>query len=145
MALHLIKLCVGVESVEDLKSWLDERRRQVEDQGATFEQHHQTRMFPKRAPEILDGGSLYWVIKGQVQVRQAILKLRPVVDAQGIERCHIVLHPELVPTRWQPRRAFQGWRYLTSEDAPPDLDPGEADVMALPVTLRRQLADLGLL
>ncbi|MEF2073257.1 DUF1489 family protein [Consotaella aegiceratis] len=145
MPLHMIKLCVGADSVEDLGSWIDERRRLAEAQGEAFEQRHQTRMFPKRADEIVNGGSLYWVIKGQVQVRQKILALRPVVDAEGISRCHIVLDPRLVATRWQPRRAFQGWRYLDAADAPPDAGEGEEGMMSLPVHLRRELSDLGLL
>ena len=79
-----------------------------------------------------------------MQVRQPILELRPVVDAEGIKRCHIVLEPRFVLTDWQPRRAFQGWRYLEGSEAPEDLGAsGEAG--ALPPELRRELADLGLI
>ena len=94
--------------------------------------------------EILDGGSLYWVIKGKVQVRQPILAFRPVVDGEGIKRCRIVLEPRFVLTDWQPRRAFQGWRYLTPEEAPQDLGAG-GDMASMPPELRRELAELGLL
>jgi hypothetical protein len=101
-------------------------------------------MMPKRGEELLEGGSLYWVIKGNVQCRQRFLDLRPFTDADGIGRCDLVLEPVLHPTNWQPRRAFQGWRYLTSKDAPADLGVGQGPT-ALPPELRSQLAGLGLL
>ncbi|KQT48736.1 lysophospholipase [Aureimonas sp. Leaf454] len=143
MPLHMIKLCVGAESIEDLQFWVRERLEQAAREGRPQEQHHPTRMIPKRIDEILEGGSLYWVIKGRVQVRQPILDLRPFVDGQGIKRCHIVLEPRFVPTDPQPRRAFQGWRYLVPEEAPTDLD---AEVGSqLPAAIRNELAELGLL
>ncbi|KQT83531.1 DUF1489 family protein [Aurantimonas sp. Leaf443] len=138
MPLHLIKLCVGVESVEDLEAHVAARLAMAPAAG----QRHTTRMVPKRADEIVGQGSLYWVIKGQVQVRQKVLALEPFTDGEGIGRCHIVLEPVFVRTQWQPRRAFQGWRYLLPEEAPPD--EGEAGA-GLPAMLRRELADLGLL
>ncbi|GGD89573.1 lysophospholipase [Aureimonas endophytica] len=144
MPLHLVKLCVGAESIEDLQSWVADRLEEARRTGRAVEQIHQTRMQPKRETDVLAGGSLYWVIKGSIQVRQRILALRPVVDAEGIGRCHIVLEPVFVPTEWQPRRAFQGWRYLTEDDAPRDLG-ADADLAAVPPDLRRELAELGLL
>ena len=143
MPLHMVKLCVGADSVEDLQSWVAERLAAASREGLPAEQFHQTRMVPKRMEEILDGGSLYWVIKGKVQVRQPILAFRPVVDGEGIKRCRIVLEPRFVLTDWQPRRAFQGWRYLDPAEAPADLGSGGA--AAMPPELRRELADLGLL
>ena len=140
----MVKLCVGADSVEDLQSWVAERLAVAVRDSQPVEQFHQTRMVPKRIDEILDGGSLYWVIKGKVQVRQPILAFRPVVDGEGIKRCRIVLEPRFVLTDWQPRRAFQGWRYLTPEEAPSDLGAG-GDMAAMPPELRRELADLGLL
>jgi hypothetical protein len=145
MPLHLIKLCVGCDSVEDLEEWiafrLDERRRA----GEPAEQFHTTRMVPTRTAELLDGGSLYWVIKAQVQCRQRVLDIRPFVDHEGIGRCHLVLEPKVIRTEWQPRRAFQGWRYLKEADAPRDLGSSSAAQMALPPQLRQELAELGLL
>ena len=145
MALHLIKLCVGCDGIEDLEDWiamkLDERRRA----GDPVEQFHTTRMVPTRTAELLDGGSLYWVIKGNVQCRQRLLDIRPFTDDEGIGRCRLILDPEVVPTEWQPRRAFQGWRYLKPADAPTDLDPGKAAILEMPPQLRRELAELGLL
>lgn len=145
MALHLIKLCVGAETLDDLREWVSERALVALAAGLEPSSSHTTRMIPKRADELLDGGSLYWVIKGQVQARQRLLDLRTFKDADGITRCELVLGPEVIETTLQPRRAFQGWRYLKGEDAPRDLlslDGGNAD---LPLELRRELAELGLL
>ncbi len=145
MALHLHKLCVGCDSVEDLESWIEFRLEEMRRAGKKPEQFHTTRMIPQRAAELIDGGSLYWVIRGSVQVRQELLDIRPFRDADGIQRCHLVLEPTLIPTEWQPRRAFQGWRYLKLAEAPGDLGAERAALMDLPVTLRRELAELGLL
>lgn len=144
MPLHMVKLCVGADSVEDLQVWVTERLEAARREGRPAEQYHQTRMQPKRSMEILDGGSLFWVIRGNVQVRQPIRALRPVTGDDGIARCRIVLEPVFVATHWQPRRPFQGWRYLKSDDAPPDLGADGA-IDALPPDLRRELASLGLL
>lgn len=145
MALNLLKLCVGCESVEDLEEWiankLDQRRRA----GEPVESFHTTRMIPTRAGELVDGGSLYWVIKGSVQCRQRLLEVRPFIDGEGISRCHLMLDPAVVRTDWQPRRAFQGWRYLMQAEAPLDLGKGRKGVAEMPVKLRRELTELGLL
>jgi len=144
MPLHLIKLCVGCDSIEDLEEWIEFRLREKKLAGEPEEQFHTTRMVPKRVEELTDGGSLYWVIKGSVQCRQRVLEVRPFTDGEGISRCHLVLEPVVVRTEWQPRRAFQGWRYLEAKDAPADLRQ-DSDVAALPPNLRRDLAELGLL
>ncbi len=145
MPLHLVKLCVGVDSIEDLEGWIAHRLKEAKRAGKPLVHGHTTRMVPKRADELIDGGSLYWVIRGNIQVRQRILDVRPFRDKDGIQRCRIVLDPEAVPTEWQPRRAFQGWRYLKPEDAPRDLGAARAGMRDLPPELRRDLADLGLL
>lgn len=144
MRLNLIKLCVGCDSVEDLEEWIEFRLREKRLAGEPPEQLHTTRMVPKRVDELVSGGSLYWVIKGSVQCRQRLLEIRPFIDSEGISRCHLVLEPRVTRTDWQPRRAFQGWRYLEAKDAPRDLAAG-ADISALPPNLRRDLAELGLL
>jgi len=128
MALHLLKLCVGADSVEDLEAWIAARLAAAKGAGAAPEQFHVTRMVPKRADELVEGGSLYWVIKGNVQVRQRLLEIRPFTDGEGVSRCRLVLEPELHRTRWQPRRPFQGWRYLKASDAPRDLSDGDHDL-----------------
>lgn len=145
MALHLIKLCVGCDGIEDLEDWiamkLDEKRRA----GEPVEHFHTTRMVPNRTAELLEGGSLYWVIKGNVQCRQRLLDVRPFTDNDGIGRCRLILDPAVVPTDWQPRRAFQGWRYLKPADAPVDIGDGHTALLEMPQQLRRDLAELGLL
>ncbi|WP_309086283.1 DUF1489 family protein [Chelativorans sp.] len=144
MALHLIKLCVGCESPEDLEEWIAERLDEKRRRGEPLEQFHTTRMVPKQVEDLCNGGSLYWVIKGLVQCRQRLLAIRPIVDGQGIPRCHLVLEPVVVRTEWQPRRPFQGWRYLKPEDAPADSRAGTG-MEEMPVHLRRELTELGLL
>ncbi|PRD42267.1 DUF1489 domain-containing protein [Phyllobacterium phragmitis] len=145
MALHLLKLCVGCDSIEDLAAWIDFRLEEKRAAGELPEHFHTTRMVPKRVDELLGGGSLYWVIKGNIQCRQRLLDIRPFTDQEGIHRCHLVLEPKLVPTEWQPRRAFQGWRYLKQEEAPADEANGGKGMAALPAELRQELAALGLL
>ncbi|GAB4354393.1 MAG: DUF1489 family protein [Oricola sp.] len=143
--MHLIKLCVGADSVEDLRDWIDFRLAEKRAAGLAPEHVHTTRMVPKRAGELLEGGSLYWVIKGRVQCRQWIEDIRPFVDDEGISRCQIVLDPEVVLTHTQPKRQFQGWRYLKPEDAPADLGLGGDGIDTLPAEMRNELADLGLI
>ncbi|MEX6507644.1 DUF1489 family protein [Jiella sp. M17.18] len=144
MALHLIKLCVGVDTPDELIAYVEGRLAAARQAGLAEEQIHTTRMVPKRVEELLAGGSLYWVIRGQVQVRQRLLDIRPFTDGEGIGRCRLVLEPVFTRTRFQPRRPFQGWRYLKSEDAPPDLS-AEADDDLLPPDLSHELQVLGLL
>ena len=138
MTVHLIKLCVGVAEVTELSDWQKRRRKE------TKRVYHVTRMVPKRTAELIGGGSLYWVIRGLVTVRQRITGIERFADEEGIERCKIVFDPELVQVRPVPRRAFQGWRYLDPKDAPPDL-PETAGGDELPPKLRAELAVLGLL
>jgi hypothetical protein len=145
MALNLIKLCVGCESVEDLEAWIAADLEESRRLGKQVEDYHTTRMTPTRGAELLDGGSLYWVIKGNVQCRQRLLEIRPFTDGEGISRCRLILDPVVTRTEWQPRRAFQGWRYLKHADAPADLGAGGSALMEMPPKLRRELAELGLL
>lgn len=144
MALHLIKLCVGCESIEDLASWQAERLRQRRKAGERNPQlFHRTFQMPKRRAELLAGGSLYWVFRGLVLARQRIVGLEPRIGADGIGRCAIRLDPEVVRTAPQPRRPFQGWRYLRPEDAPRDLSAAAGS--ELPAGLVAELAGFGVL
>ena len=146
MTLHLIKLCVGCTSIEDLREWQTEKLAKARKARTKARLWHRTRMFPKRHEQIAGQGSLYWVIKGLVQVRQPIVDLEAVTGDDGVARCDIILAPKLVAVRPVPRRAFQGWRYLAVEDAPPDLRPGAEDQMAqLPEAMRAELMSLGLI
>lgn len=145
MTLHLIKLSVGTDSVEDLQRWIRQKMKEKKKRGRKAERTHTTRMVPKRVDELLDGGSIFWVIKGQIACRERILAVRPFVDKEGIGRCHLVLDPKCVLVEPRPFRAFQGWRYLEVKDAPRDLDRAAPGVGAMPEPLRRELRDLGLI
>jgi hypothetical protein len=145
MALHLLKLCVGADSIQDLEDWVAERLAQKRRRGEPGEHHHTTRMVPRRRAELVGGGSLYWVIKGQIAARQALLDIRPFADGDGIGRCHLILDQTIVPVMPRPCRPFQGWRYLTAADAPPDIGRSGDDVGVMPEGLRRELRDLGLI
>jgi hypothetical protein len=145
MALHLIKLCVGVDSVRDLEDWIKQRLKEKRKRGERPEHVHRTRMAPKRAAELLDGGSLYWVIRGEIACRQLIRDVRPYRDKAGIGRCGLVLDPKVVLTAPRPFRAFQGWRYLAVKDAPRDLEKAAPGASAMPEKMRRELRELGLM
>ncbi|MGB8843863.1 MAG: DUF1489 domain-containing protein [Aliidongia sp.] len=140
MPLHLLKMCVGCDSVEDLRSWQENRRLRGEALS------HRTRNMPRRAAEILEGGSIYWIVKGEVRVRQRIIALDAGVDGEGTRFCLIRLDPLLIETVRQTRRPMQGWRYLEAADAPADRDPGHRDdADAMPAQMQKELRALGLL
>jgi hypothetical protein len=145
MALHMLKLCVGCNSIADLEGWISESMALWRRLGKPEEQSHTTRMVPKRIAEILDGGSLYWVIKGQVACRQRITDIRPFTDGEGIGRCHLVLEPVVIAVEPRPCRPFQGWRYMDETSVPRDLGAGGGDLLAMPEELRRELRQLGLI
>ncbi|HWD28295.1 MAG TPA: DUF1489 domain-containing protein [Rhizomicrobium sp.] len=144
MTLHIIKLCVGVDTVEDLAQWQAGRIRDQKKRGAKKpELIHVTRMMPKRKDEVLDGGSLYWVIKGQIAARQKLIDLRAVTK-NGTPHCGLVYAPTLVPVQRRAHRPFQGWRYFDPKDAPPDAR-GSKGGANLPEKLQKELVELGLL
>ncbi|WP_417807529.1 DUF1489 family protein [Thioclava sp.] len=134
---HLIKLCVGAEKVEDLLEWQAQRYGN----GPAM---HVTRMWPKRGDEILNGGSLYWVFKGAVLARQRVIGLEERIGEDGISRCAIILDREVVRTEAMVRRPFQGWRYLAIGDAPRDLPKTRTREEALPRELSVALSEIGL-
>jgi hypothetical protein len=145
MALHLIKLCVGCDSVRELQDWIRQKLRDKRRRGEKAEHIHSTRMVPKRADELTDGGSLYWVIRGEIMCRQRIRAVRPFRDKDGIGRCGLVLEPKIVLVTPRPYRAFQGWRYFAPADVPADLDKAAPGAAAMPEKLRRELRELGLM
>jgi hypothetical protein len=145
MPLHLIKLAVGCDSVKELKSWVAERMRTAKQKGLPRHHIHITRMTPKRDEELLAGGSLYWVIRGEIAAREKIIAIEPFRDRDGIGRCRLVMQPKVIAVLPRPMRAFQGWRYFAQNDVPPDVGSAGAGVAAMPEPLRRELRDLGLL
>jgi hypothetical protein len=145
MPLHLIKLSVGTDSVADLEDWIKQKLKAQKQRGKKPERIHTTRMVPKRAEELIDGGSIYWVIRGQIMCRERILDIRPFTDRDGIHRCRLVLDPKCVLVEPRPRSAFQGWRYLEAKDAPRDLSRAAPGAAKMPEQMRRELRELGLL
>ncbi len=145
--IHLIKLSVGTDSIEDLASWQTERLAQMKAAGEKKPRlFHRTGQKPKRETDLLDGGSIYWVIKGVIQARQKLVGFDDGVRPDGRPCCLILLDRDLVPVRPTKRRAFQGWRYLDADDAPPDLGSRAAgDLAGMPPQMRKDLAELGLL
>jgi len=145
VTVHLIKLSVGCESLAHLRDFQAARLAGREVPGRVGEVWHRTRIAPRRREEVLDGGSIYWVIRRAVQVRQRILEFRAVTGTDGIERCEFILDHQLVQTRPQPRRPFQGWRYLDPTDAPPDLAALSDGLEEIPAGMRRDLIELALI
>jgi hypothetical protein len=143
--LHLLKLCVGVDSVQELSDWIRQRAKEKRKRGEKPEHTHVTRMMPKRADELADGGSLFWVIRGEILCRERLLAVRPFTDKDGIGRCRLVLDGKPVLVQPRPFRAFQGWRYLAHKDAPADLDRAAPGARNMPEQMRRELRELGLL
>ncbi|MCF6302172.1 MAG: DUF1489 domain-containing protein [Devosiaceae bacterium] len=140
--LHMIKLCVGISSVDELEHYRQSRCVKIAGQNGEFHLHR-TRMRPKRREEIVGQGSLYWVIKGAIRCRQSIVDLAQEVDEEGRNCCDIIMKPQLIRTIPNPKRAFQGWRYLADGDAPGDL--GEGDGNRNDAELAVELAALGLI
>ncbi|WP_174801764.1 DUF1489 family protein [Martelella limonii] len=144
MSLNLLKLCVGATGIDDLREWVSRRSMAAMALGQEPHSIHTTRMTPKRRDELLDGGSLYWVINGQIRARQVLLDIANHTDGEGIQRCDLILGPQVIDTAPVPRKPFQGWRYLNADDAPRDLDFGDGG-NDMPEDLRAELAELGLL
>ncbi len=147
MTLHLIKVAVGCDSVADLRNWQKQRLADLRASGQRRPKlQHITRFTPKQADEILDGGSLYWIIRHQVLCRQRIKAIEPVVDEEGDAACALVIDPKVVEVLPQSRRPHQGWRYFAASDAPPDLaERARAELGAMPPALIAELRTLGLL
>lgn len=144
MPLHLIKLCVGIDDVDQLRA-AQERRAYRRDGRMVVPGF--TRRSPRRPDEVTDGGSIYWVIKGSVRCRQRVLDFEMVQEEEGGTSCRLILDPELVEVMPQAKKPFQGWRYLADADAPRDLTPGQGTGQGgdLPPHLLAELRELGLL
>jgi len=135
MPLHLIKLAVGAQSLDDVKRWQSSRPRPLK---------HQTRNTPKRAAEVIDGGSIYWVINRFLIARQRIVGIEAGKREDGTTCTDLLLDPTLIQVQARAVKPFQGWRYLPAADAPADVAAG-ATSSQLPEALRRDLAALCLL
>ena len=146
MGLHLLKMCVGVESVAQLRAFQAQRLDRQRAAGQNPELRHLTRNMPRRADEIVGEGSLYWIIKGHIRARQRILALERLEDSDALKRCAVVLDSKIVETEPRRARPMQGWRYFPSADAPADLtDTGGDQVSDMPPQMMADLRELGLL
>ena len=142
--IHMIKLCVGVATLEELEGYREERAHWW---GADYGEDihvHRTRTRPKRAAEMEGVSSIYWVISGVIRCRQPIIRLAEAIDEQGVPCCDIIMSPNMVRTIPRPNGPFQGWRYLQPKDAPPDLESGGFDEEGS-TELAEELARLGLI
>jgi hypothetical protein len=146
MALHLIKLAVGIDTIEQLQQRQAQRLLQARLDTPDARLRILTRNMPRRADEVLDGGSLYWVVRGQTCVRQAITAIEAVEhgDEAG-RRCAIYLDPVLAPTVSRRCRPFQGWRYFDAANAPRDLAGGAGRADQPPAEMAAELRELGLI
>ena len=143
--IHMIKLCVGVATLEELEGYREERAHWW---GADYGEDvhvHRTRTRPKRAAEMQGVSSIYWVISGVIRCRQPILRLAEAIDEQGIPCCDIIMSPDLVRTMPRPKGPFQGWRYLDPRDAPADVDEVGGFAEEGSLELAEELARLGLI
>lgn len=149
MALHLLKMAVGVDDISHLARLQASRLERARAEGEPAELRHFTRNTPRRARDIVDGGSIYWIIRGGVRARQRILRIDRGVNADGRPRCVLVLDPSLVAVAGTPQRPLRGWRYLEAAEAPPDRAwrlQGEAEMPPeLPPEMESELRRLGLL
>ena len=142
MSLHILKMAVGVDSVPMLR---EIQNRRLENAGRGGDLRHLTRNYPRRAEKIIDGGSIFWIIKGYVRARQRILRIDHAVNSEGRRRCAFILDPELFETDLKPQRPLQGWRYLEPTDAPADRRENDLAEDGLPPEMAAELRQLGLL
>ena len=140
MALHLLKLAVGIENIGHLR---EVQARRLADNG---DLRHITRLMPRRAAQVLEGGSLYWVVRNIIRVRQRLLDLKTVTDSEsGSTKCAFILDPELILTMPVRRRPHQGWRYFEAHSAPPDLGASLQEYADMPPEMMADLRSLGLI
>ncbi len=137
---NLVKLCVGTFTVEQLETWQETR---FGSRGINPE--HVTRSHPRRADEILRGGSLYWVVRGRIMVRQRIIALERRDCDDGVTRCAIVFDPQIIRTFPVPRQPFQGWRYLEPNDSPADLPASRQNDDDIPPAIHDALLEIGVI
>ncbi|MFV3130752.1 DUF1489 family protein [Niveispirillum sp. KHB5.9] len=140
MTIHFLRLAVGADSLQSMRDW--RRDHQITWSGRPVVPTY-TKRAPTRQAELLDGGCIYWVVKGFVQCRQRFVGFDQIRDTDGSDYCRMLMDPELIETQAMPKRPFQGWRYLKPEDAPPDLAEGQGGD-ALPEHLLAELRALGL-
>lgn len=146
MTVHLVKMAVGIESLDHLRAVQAERLKAARTKGGTGDLRHFTRNRPRREAEVLDGGCIHWIVKGYIRARQRIVGFDEVMGRKGRPRCALILDPELERTELVPHRPIQGWRYMEDEAAPRTASEEETEQLdALPEPLADELRALGLL
>ena len=143
--LHMIKLAPGVRHLDQLHRWAEVTARRAAARGLPELAMFETRNTPKRRDELLDGGSLYFVVQGLIQVRAVLKHISTETGADGRSVCLVGLDPVLVPVHQAPRRPFRGWRYMDAAEAPADLGQGRGSHDTLPPELEQELARLGVM
>ena len=142
---NLVKLCVGITTINQLEQLQSMRRGEYVKAGRPPVNIHITRNKPKRSKEIINSGSLYWVIRRQIRVRQKIIRIDDIEDSEGRKKCCLVLGSDLIKTEHRAYRPFQGWRYLEQSDAPADLSNNQKAESEMPSEMEEELRGLGLL
>jgi hypothetical protein len=145
MTVHLVKMAVGIESFDHLKSVQADRLRTAMQSEGNGVLRHLTRNTPRRSEEVLDGGSIYWIIKGYIRAHQKITGFGEAMGRNGRPRCALLLDPELVRTELLPHKPIQGWRYMEPAAAPEDLTSKAMEKTSLPEEMAAELRALGLL
>lgn len=143
MPLHILKVAAGISSLEQLKRVITQYSYNDPELGHIM--HMSSRNTPKRAEELLDGGSVFWIIKRSIVARAPLVAIREDERLDGKKGCQMCIRPEVILTIPQPKRGFQGWRYLKAEDAPADLMEGTKDTGQGSPELAAELRTLGLL
>lgn len=145
MTVHLLKMAVGIDSVAHLAEVQKQRLERAAAPGGTGDLRHFTRNAPRRAVEVTGGGSMFWIIKGYVRVRQRILGIERVAGREGRKRCALILDPDIVKTELAAHKPIQGWRYLDPVAAPRDMDISAPKATSIPADMAAELRALGLL
>lgn len=145
MTVHLVKMAVGIESFDHLKSVQADRFRQAKQESGKGQLRHLTRNTPRRSDDVLDGGSMYWIIKGYIRARQRIIGFGEATGRNDRPRCAILLDPRLVRTELLPHKPMQGWRYMEPASMPEDLSSKAIEQTSLPDEMAAELRALGLL
>ena len=145
MYANFLRTGVGVESIEHLYE-IQHGHRQIKFNG---ENHAYlfTRRTPTRANDLINGGSVYWIIKRQICARQTIADIQTLKDEDDKPFCHVIMNQQIYLTQPVAHKHIQGWRYLSPEKAPKDIGLFTPNNRPddIPPELAAELAEAGLL
>ena len=144
MTVHLIKIAAGVQHLDQLQTRLLSYGYDDPDHGPVTPVP--TRNTPKRADELLDGGSIYWIIKGKIAARTPFIDIYGEETPEGKKVCRLCVSSTVIPTIPVPKRGFQGWRYFPAADAPDDMPVGSGgEINEISPEMAAELKELGLI